>query len=73
VINLDEANGKYDILDRTRLHQESYSLALKVAADAIYNLNDGEQVEKIKQVSAVRELIGNREKLRAMDITTYQK
>jgi transcriptional accessory protein Tex/SPT6 len=42
VINLDEANGKYDILDRTRLHQESYSLALKVAADAIYNLNDGE-------------------------------
>jgi hypothetical protein len=42
-----------------------------VAADAVYD--NGGEVTKIEQVKAVREIIGNHEKLKSLDIKVYQQ
>lgn len=63
-------NMVLDILDQTRIHQQSYVLALKVASDVI---NDSQQVEKYQQYQAVKEVIKNPKKLKEIDISQYRQ
>lgn len=59
----------YDLLDQTRIHLESYLLALKVACDVLYNQQEVE--DKYQQYRAVKEVIMNPRKLRDLDIKQY--
>lgn len=66
----------YDVLDQTRIHHESYKLALQIADDACHtdnSANNKEQAEedRLRQHRRVKEVISTPDKLKNLDIKLY--
>ena len=64
-----------DVLDQTRIHMESYSLALKVAQDAYCDKDkyDSKNLSEFDKMNAVRQVITNQSYLASLNIQDYKK
>ena len=64
-----------DILDMTRIHIESYSLAIKVAIDAYCDKDkfENRNISDYDKVNAVRQVIINPDYLSNLDIQFYKQ
>lgn len=62
---IDKGGQAFDLLDQTRIHFESYSMALKVATDVIYQ--NADDLTEAQKYNAVKEIILNPKKLEALD------
>ena len=64
------AAHKCDILDQTRIHHESYKLAMKLAMDACAD-GESKELEKVDQNRFCREVIAAPDRLRSLDLKQY--
>jgi transcriptional accessory protein Tex/SPT6 len=64
-----------DILDMTRIHIESYSLAIKIAWDAYCDKDkfDSKNISEVDKLNAVRQVISNPDYLAMLDLLKYKK
>ena len=54
-------------MDQTRIHIQSYVLAMKVACDVVYDQNQN-VVGQIEKLKAVKEVIMNPKRLKEIDM-----
>ena len=61
----------FHILDQTRIHHESYKLAMKIARDTSQGESDVNENDKGSQMHQLREIMANPAKLKSLDLKTY--
>lgn len=59
-----------DILDQTRIHPESYTLALKIASDIEFQKG---VIDKYEKIMAVKAVIKKPSKIKNLDLDAYRK
>jgi transcriptional accessory protein Tex/SPT6 len=68
--DMSSAQTSYDVLDMTRIHIESYAVAIKVAWDAYCDKDkyENKNVPEFDKMNAVRQVISNTAYLTSLDI-----